>query len=130
METTEERVENPQNVLLKLAYHEEKLDKHDKDIKSHEDQLEIHSEQIKQLQNNALKLENIVMSENRETRQTIVNTNNQLHSLIKDLMGYKTTDKVNDNELKRSQWEFVVKIVGTLAGSGGILYYILSNVFN
>jgi nicotinamide mononucleotide adenylyltransferase len=101
---------------------------HDQRLDEHELQLRVQAEQIKQLQDNAIKLENVIMTENRETRLTITETNKQLHELIKGLMGYKSGQSQMLNTLRMSRWESVAKIVGILAGSGGILYYIIETL--
>lgn len=93
-------------------------------LDEHTIQLRIQSEQIKQLQDNGIKLENIVMAENRETRLTITNTNKQLHELINGIMGFKSGQNQMVNTMRMARWESIAKIVGILAGSGGILYYI------
>jgi len=107
------------------------IDKHEDHIGDHESRLDEHgallkvqAEQIKQLQDNAIKLENVVMSESRETRLTITETNQKLHELINGLMGYRTGQSRMETDLKMARLESLAKIVGILAGSGGILYYI------
>lgn len=102
----------------------EKIEKHDETLEEHSVMLRVQAEQIKQLQDNAIKLENVVMAENRETRLTIIQTNQQLHELINGLMGYNTGNNQMVNSMKMARLEQYVKIIGILAGSGGILYYI------
>lgn len=102
----------------------EVVEKHSEEIKAHSEQLKIQAEQIKQLQDNGIRLENIVMSENRETRHTITETNKQLMELMNGLMGFKTGQNQMANTLRMARWESIAKIVGLLAGSGGVLYYI------
>ena len=101
------------------------IDKHSDLLEAHDKQLQVQKEQIKQLQDNAIKLENVVMTENRETRLTVTQTNNQLVELINGLMGYKSGKHNLDHTERIARWESISKIVGILAGSGGILYYIL-----
>lgn len=98
--------------------------KHDSQIKQHETQLKIHSEQIRNIETSNLKLENTVMVENRETRSTIMQTNRELHELINNLLGYKSGQNQLQSNVVMNRTESLVKIVGILAGSGGILYYI------
>lgn len=103
--------------LKKLETHEEILDDHTM-------QLRVQAEQIKTLQDNGMRLENVVMTENRETRLTITNTNAQLHELINGIMGYKSGQNQLTNTLALAKLESWVKIIGILAGSGGIVWYI------
>lgn len=96
-------------------------------LEQHEAQLKVQAEQIKHLQDNAMKLENVVMSENRETRLTITQTNRELHELISQLLGFKTGESQLTNKLRLARMESYVKIIGILTGSGGLLYYIFTN---
>lgn len=118
-------------------------EEHDKILKSHDTRISTNMQAIEQLQNNALRLENIFMQENRDTRNTIVQTNLQLHELIKGLMGYNTGNATLDNELKMAKeqneqlikaqekelkvarMESYVKIVSYLTGASGILYWLI-----
>lgn len=105
---------------------QDKLTQHEKMLDTHANELKLQSQKISMLENNAIRLENVVMSENRETRQTIINTNHQLHELIKNIMGYDADKHDTSSKLTMAKWESIVKIIGVLAGSGGILYYIFS----
>ena len=105
---------------------QEKILKHENLINNHTNELKLQSQKINMLENNAIRLENVVMSENRETRQTIISTNSQLHELIKNIMGYDSDKLTTSTKLTVAKWESIVKIIGILAGSGGILYYIFS----
>lgn len=108
----------------KIVSQDARFEKHDERLEEHSAMLKVQAEQIKQLQDNAIKLENVVMAENRETRLTITQTNQQLHELINGLMGYNTGNNQMKYNLSMAQLESMAKIVGILAGSGGILYYI------
>lgn len=100
------------------------VEEHHETLEDHTLQLRIQAEQIKQLQDNGIRLENIVMSENRETRMTITQTNEKLHELINGLMGYKTGQSQLTHSLQMARIETIAKIIALLAGSGGILYYV------
>lgn len=103
---------------------EKEMVEHDGILEDHTLQLKIQAEQIKQLNDNNMRLENLIMSENRETRLTITNTNGQLQEVIKGLMGYNSGNNQLTNTLKMARTESIVKIIGILAGSGGVLYWI------
>lgn len=105
---------------------EERINAHDEVLEDHTLQLKVQAEQIKQLQDNGIRLENVVMSENRETRLTITNTNKQLHELINNVLGFKQGESKLSHDLQMARLEKIVKIIGILCGSGGILYYIFS----
>ena len=95
------------------------LREHSRLLETHATELQLHAQKILVLENNSMRLENLVMTENRETRQTIINTNNQLHDLIKSIVG-------TNSKLSVTKWESVVKIIVAIAGSGGLLYYIFN----
>lgn len=100
------------------------MSRYDSTLDEHGIQLQIQAEQIKQLQDNNIKLENVVMHENRETRATITETNKQLMELMNGLMGYKTGQNQINQSITIARWESIAKIVGLLAGSGGVIYYL------
>ena len=107
-----------------LVKHDEELENHELRIQLNTKELEAQARDIQQLRDNALRLENVVMNENRDTRNTITQTNRELHELITNLMGYKTNTSTLASNITTVRIESVVKIIGILAGSGGILYYI------
>lgn len=98
--------------------------KHGEILASHAIQLEIHTKSILKLQDNGIRLENLIMTENKETRQTITHTNELLREVIKGLMGYNTGNSERSHKLTMAQWESVVKIITLLGGSGGLLWYL------
>ena len=100
------------------------MSRYDSTLDEHGIQLQIQAEQIKQLQDNNIKLENVVMHENRETRATITETNKQLMELMNSLMGYKTGQNQINQSITIARWESIAKIIGLLAGSGGVIYYL------
>lgn len=97
---------------------------YEKKLEAHDAQLRVHAEQIKQLQDNHIKLENVVMSESRETRHTVTQSNQQLHELIKGLMGYNIDKSQMTHKEKMAMIESIFKILGILSGTGGLLYYL------
>lgn len=111
-----------------VSKHEMMLEEHESKLDEHGIQIRVQAEQIKQLQDNGIRLENTVMTENRETRATITNTNKQLHELINGLMGYNSGQSQLQNSLKMARMESWAKIIGILAGSGGIIYFIIEQV--
>lgn len=126
MPTTEQETSSSNHPSLYEQMRRVNIDvrEHDAVLEEHTLQLKVQAEQIKQLQDNGERLEQVVMTENRETRLTIVEQNNQLHGLINNLMNFKTGQSQLDNNLKMARMEQLAKIIGILAGSGGILYYI------
>lgn len=125
---SEEVLEMNEEASILLGKHDKDIEKHEEVLEEHTVQLKVQAEQIKQLQDNAIKLENVVMSESRETRLTITQTNQKLHELISSLMGYNSGNNQMATSLKIAKWESIAKIVGILAGSGGVIYFILEQL--
>lgn len=117
------------SMFKKIEKYGATLEQHGDILEEHAMQIRIQAEQIKTLQDNGLRLENIVMSENRDTRLTITKTNEELHELIKGLMGFQTGKNQLAHTAKMARMESLAKIVGIFAGSGGALVYILSKIF-
>lgn len=111
----------PEEIVLLLTKHDNQLD-------DHTIQIRIQAEQIKQLQDNAIKLENVVISESRETRLTITETNLKLHELINGLMGYNAGNNQVQANMQMARMESWAKIIGLLAGSGGVVYFIVEKL--
>lgn len=103
-----------------------KMKSHDEILEEHSKELGIQREQINQLRNDSIRLENIVMNENRETRQTITENNNKVMELMNNILGFKTTEGQQKQTVTITQWESIVKMVTLLGGSGGFLYWLFS----
>ena len=118
-------------------------------VKQHGEDIELlkqadikHDERLKLLEDRSIKLENTVMSENRDTRQTFVqysdkisNQNEDLLEIVKSAMGMKATSDVQQHELRMAKWNTMstvfLKVSGGLVaalGSGGIIYYVVQNI--
>lgn len=100
------------------------IQKHDDMLEEHGTQLKVQAEQIKQLQDHSIKLENIVMSESRDTRLTITETNKQLMEVVNGVLGYKNGQNQVNKDMSIARWESIIKIISMVAGSGGILYWL------
>jgi hypothetical protein len=120
----------------KVIEHEEKFNIHHKRIKVLEDADMKHDERLKRLEDNAIKLENIVMSESRETRMTIVEQNKQLFSLVESTLGIKAKTVTQQHELKVLKWNHISNImlkfgsgIVLLLGSGTGVFMIIEHFF-
>lgn len=126
----------------------EKMTEHDIDIKEHRERIgtleEItlslkesdrqHDERLKNLEDNAVKLENTVMSENRETRTTMREQGDKMFTLVENAMGYQTARTTQSHELRMAKlntWSTVfLKVSGGVVGllsSGGAIYYVMQH---
>jgi hypothetical protein len=87
-------------------------------------------ERIKRLEDNATKLENTVMSENRDTRATVVEQNRQLFTLIESVMGFKATEHSQNHEYRVVKWDRTTNILLKVVGAGGVLYLLVQSFLN
>lgn len=122
----------------KIAKTESTLDEHAKKHLATEDILEKHEERLDEhaalldkyalrlirLEDQTIKLENTIMTENRDTRATIVEQNRQLFTLIESVMGFKTGADSRQHDLKVRRWDSMTNIILKLAGAGGLIYLV------
>lgn len=104
------------------------VQKHSERIEALEEQDRRHDERLKRLEDQAIKLENTVMAENRETRATVVEQNRQLFTLIEGVMGFKQSEASRDHEYRLLKWDKSTAIVLKVMGAGGIMYLIVQSV--
>ncbi|TQR21783.1 hypothetical protein [Psychrobacillus vulpis] len=75
-----------------------------------------HDDRLKLLEDRSIKLENTVMVENRETRQTIVEQNSKLFTLVEGAMTIQTTRNTQTHELRMAKWNHISNILLKLGG--------------
>lgn len=123
----------------------EKVSEHEKDINEHRERIETleeftlalkesdrkHDERIKQLEDNALKLENTVLATSRDTQNTMKEQTEKLFGIVEKAMGYQTDVAVHKHEQKMAKintWANVfLKIMLGLTGASGIGYLIVQH---
>lgn len=88
----------------------------------------LREERIKRLEDNAVKLENTVMVESRETRATVVEQNRQLMTVLQSVIGFKSAETTQDHEYRVLKWDRTTNVILKLAGAGGIIYLIVQQV--
>lgn len=93
-------------------------------------------DRIKRLEDNAIRLENTVMAESRETRSTIVEQNSKLFNLVESSLGIKAKTVTQQHELKVLKWNHISNIflkfgsgLVLLLGSGTGLFMIIEHFF-
>ncbi|WP_432355336.1 hypothetical protein [Sporosarcina sp. A2] len=96
-----------------------------------------HEEKLQQMETQNLKLENTVLSTSRETQEIVKTQADKMYELAKTSMGYQTASAEQDHELRMAKlnaWSnFALKVSGalaTMAGSGGLLYYVFTHFLN
>lgn len=113
-----------EEMVQRMIDNEEKIANQEVTLKEHDKLLALHSEKINAIETSTIKLENLVMTENRETRAVIMSSNKDLHTLINNVLGFKSGENQLKHSMTMARAESIVKIVSLLAGSGGILYWI------
>ena len=127
----------------------DKMKEHDDLLIKHEDRLNLleendsrHEERLKRVEVQSIKLENTVMTENRETRETIKeqteNMNKQsdkLYDVVHTSINYKSDSQKLDFDLKKMKIEMwtnvFIKISGgvlALLSAGGAGYWLLTQL--
>ncbi|MFJ8064926.1 hypothetical protein ACIQYS_09855 [Psychrobacillus sp. NPDC096426] len=93
-----------------------------------------HDERLNKLEDNAVKLENTIMVENRETRNTMKEQTEKLFGIVEKAMGYQSSEAEYRHEQKMAKintWANVfLKIIGGLTAVGGIGYLIIQHFLN
>lgn len=110
-------------------------------VRNHEDRIVIlenrdkaHEERLKRLEDQSVKLENTILTENRDTRSTMKEQTEKLFKIVENAMGYQNNKTSQDHELKMlklNTWSTVfLKIsgaVGALGSAGGLIYLVVQH---
>lgn len=126
----------------------DKVSAHDKDLEEHRERIMTleditlslkeaerqHDERLRKLEDNAVKLENTIMAENRETRNTMKEQTEKLFGIVDKAMGYQNDVAVHKHEQRMAKintWANVfLKIMTGLTAVGGIGYLIVQHLLN
>lgn len=116
--------------------HEEritKLEENDRELKENFNKL---SSQMLTLESQNTKLENTLLSDNRDTRLAMKEQGEKMFHLVENAMGYQSSKSTQDHEfkmLKLNTFSTVfLKVSGgilALLSSGGAIYYIIQQMF-
>ena len=103
-------------------------------VTGHEKVLQDHEDRLKKLEDQSLKLENTILTENRDTRKTMKEQTEKLFHIVENAMGYQNSRTTQDHELKMlklNTWSTVfLKIsgaVGALGSAGGLVYLVVQH---
>ncbi|MGE7545079.1 hypothetical protein [Sporosarcina newyorkensis] len=118
----------------KVREHDEKLEVHDVRLSVLEESDKKQEARIKLLEDNAIRLENTVMSEARETRATMERNTERLYDIVENAMTMSANQETQRHQLKLTKWDKVTTIllkaggglVG-LASAGGAIYYMIDH---
>lgn len=93
-----------------------------------------HDERLRNLEENAMKLENTVMRENQETRSTMREQTAKLFTIVENAMGYQSARTAQTHELRMAKLNTLstvfLKVSGGIVGllsSGGAIYYVIQH---
>jgi len=117
-----------------VRQHDEQIIVHAAKIAELEKTDQRHDERLRNLEENAMKLENRVMRENQETRLTMREQTAKLFTIVENAIGYQSARTAQTHELRMAKlntWSTVflkvsVGIVGLLS-SGGAIYYVIQH---
>jgi GTPase involved in cell partitioning and DNA repair len=108
---------------------------HDERIVALEKADKHHDERLKKLEDNAMKLENTVMTESRDTRTNMIEQVEKLFAIVENARGYQTARTAQSHELRMAKinmWSTVfLRVSGGIVGllpSGGAINYVLQHV--
>lgn len=92
------------------------------------------AQRIKMVEEQAVKLENTILNENRDTRSTMKEQTEKLFALVENAMDFQSTRTNQSHELKMLKWNtfstVFLKLSGGLLGllsSGGAIYYMIQH---
>lgn len=118
----------------KVKQHDDAIIGHSEEISSLKEAVGRHEARLKLLEDNAIRLENTVMSEARETRSTMERNTDRLYDIVENAMSFSSQQEKNKHELRLTKWDkvstIILKIGGglvALASSGGAIYYIFTH---
>ena len=118
----------------KMRQHDEAIEVHDERLTMLEESDKRQEARIKLLEDNAIRLENTVMTEARETRATMERNTDRLYGIVENAMTMSASQEAQRHQLKLTKWDKVTTIllkaggglVG-LASAGGAIYYMIDH---
>lgn len=94
-----------------------------------------HEERLKRLEDQSVKLENTILTENRDTRSTMKEQTEKLFKIVESAMGYQNNKTSQDHELKMlklNTWSTVflkfAGAIGALGSAGGLIYLVVQHL--
>lgn len=105
-----------------------RIDGQDTVLKSHDERIARVETRVDKLELQWMSLENTIMKENRETRDSFTEQNKKLLGLLETSMGYSTGEMQRTHEYRVKKLESNTSIILKVAGAGGIIYLIAQAV--
>ena len=138
----ERKVEELELLREQVQQHQSKIDEHTDILEEHSKRFEEiaetqrkHAEQIETINASHLKLENVIYSENKETRHTMQVTTDRLFKLIEQMTGNKQAAAALEYDYRKAQLDITDKKsqrfwewFGKAAGAGGIIALVVTGI--
>lgn len=109
----------------------ETVQNHENRIVILENRDQAQEERLKRLEDQSVKLENTILTENRDTRSTMKEQTEKLFTIVENAMGYQNNRTAQDHELKMlklNTWSTVflkfAGAIGALGSAGGLIYLV------
>lgn len=108
----------------------ERLDNHELRIEKLEEKDLEKEIRLRKVEDSYLRLENTIMSENRETRDILRESMTKQWELIKSRDEVKDAQKARDHEYRKTKLERKTELTIKLLTVGGLGYLLIQSVFN
>lgn len=123
------------SVFDKVRQHDDAIESHSERIFNLEESDRRQEARIKLLEDNAIRLENTVMSEARETRSTMERNTDRLYDIVENALSISAKRETQKHELRLTKWDKVTTILlkagaglVVLGSAGGGIYYVIVNL--
>lgn len=97
-----------------------------KTLEEHTEKLHDHEDRLKKLEDQSLKLENTILTENRDTRNTMKEQTEKMFTLVENAMGYQSNQSKQNHELKMLKWNTFSTVLLKVSAAGGLLYVVIT----
>lgn len=84
-------------------------------------------ERIAKMESNYINLENTIMKENRETRQSYQSQTDRQWEFIEQMTGVKESESKRSHEFKMHRTSQITGIILKVVGGGGIIYLLVQD---
>jgi len=125
------------SMFAKVEKLEGTSENHEERISNLEEADRKHDERLAVLEGQYVKLENTMMRESQETRTTMREQTSRLYGIVENAMGIQSAREKDDHERKMARLkvfgDIALKgsgVVLALASSGGIIYFVIEQLFN
>lgn len=108
-----------------LKEHDNILDNHEGRIRTLEESDIDKERRLKEMEHGFTKLENTIMTENRDTRKLLQDTLQNQWDIIKSRDKAEENDKKRKHEIEKTKMQNISETIMKFAGTGSVFYLIL-----